>query len=108
MTVNTVFGPRPPQEGEWDCQCARCGSSVHWQECTNCEDGYSDHDCGDDCCCCLYPEPNVVCDYCDGYSGWYACLSSSIWCDANPLPGREDIKRGTIEWYPDPQQDPTP
>lgn len=24
------------------------------------------HDCGEDCCSCLEPEPNVTCDVCDG------------------------------------------
>ena len=44
-----------------------------WIECWNCEDGYSDHDCGDDCCCCADPEPNVRCDICRGKGGWFRC-----------------------------------
>ena len=98
----SVFGDYPPHgEGDWDVQCARCGSSCEWVRCDNCEDGYDDHDCGEDCCCCAYPEPNVVCDICRGRCGWYRCLSSKEWCEANPLPGREQTPRHTFEWFPD-------
>ena len=87
----------------WECQCARCGSSCDWQECYNCEDGASHHDCGDDCCCCLDPLPNVRCEVCNGNGGWWRCLSDYDWCNNNPMPGREDTKRGMFEWFPDPQ-----
>lgn len=43
-----------------------------WIECWNCEEGYSHHDCGEDTCCCLYPENNVRCDICRGRGGWYS------------------------------------
>lgn len=100
MPSKSVISDRPPHDGrDWDCQCARCGSSCDWTDCGQCDDGYSDHDCGDDCCCCLYPEPNVVCDLCDGYGGWYTCLSGGEWCKANPLEGRENVDRGKIEWF---------
>lgn len=84
---------------EIDCQCARCGSSVHTERCEHCEDGFDGHDCGEDCCCCLYPEDNVPCQYCDGTGVWHTCLSSPEWCNGNPLPGREAVERGAIEWY---------
>lgn len=51
------------------CDHANCT----WEDCYNCEEGYSDHDCGEDTCCCLNPEPNVVCDVCDGKGGWWKC-----------------------------------
>ncbi len=42
-----------------------------WIDCWNCGgEGYSDHDCGEDTCCCLHPEDNVVCDICHGNGGW--------------------------------------
>jgi hypothetical protein len=42
-----------------------------WIDCWKCGgEGYTDHDCGEDCCCCLNPEPNVRCDECDGKGGW--------------------------------------
>jgi hypothetical protein len=52
-----------------------------WEECDNCGgEGVSGHDCGEDCCCCLYPEDNVTCDFCDGAGGRYVCFGN---CDVN-------------------------
>ncbi len=50
-----------------------------WAECWNCDTeagtyGFSHHDCGEDCCVCLKPEPNVKCDICNGKGGWHVCL----------------------------------
>lgn len=57
-------------------ECEKCHAEKEWKECYNCdEDGFSDHDCGEDCCCCLHPEPNVVCDICEGHGGWYVCYA---------------------------------
>lgn len=53
--------------------CGHCGWELEWRDCYNCEDGFSYHDCGEDCCCCLHPEPNVQCDICDGKGGWWQC-----------------------------------
>jgi len=54
--------------------CPRCGCcEMFWQECENCEDGYSSHDCGEDTCCCADPIDNVVCDICRGACGWWRC-----------------------------------
>lgn len=58
-----------------DPYCEHCGQDLDWEDCGQCEDGYSYHDCGEDCCCCLYPEPNVVCDQCDGNGGWWLCTN---------------------------------
>lgn len=64
--------------------CKKCGSTVYWEKCPNCDDyGYSHHDCGEDTCCCLNPENNVPCDWCDGKGGWYKCLS----CDSEKQGG---------------------
>lgn len=58
--------------------CERCGGDTYYQTCWNCAgEGTDGHDCGEDCCCCLYPEDNVPCDICDGEGGWHACLDSS-------------------------------
>ena len=47
-------------------------------DCWNCGGaGYSDHDCGEDCCACLYPEDNVRCDICRGKGGYYICGTCS-------------------------------
>lgn len=98
---NTVIADHPPADGrEWSCQCARCGSSCDWSECDWCGgEGVDGHDCGEDCCCCSYPDDNVTCDICCGTGGWWTCLSSASFCLQNPLPGREDIKRGNAEWF---------
>ena len=102
--IESFFGPMPPtdrqpmEDEEWECQCARCGSSCDYTRC-ECEDGYDGHDCGEDCCACLHPEENVVCEQCDGHGGWYRCLSSPEFCEANPIERRERVKRGQIEWY---------
>lgn len=60
--------------------CQRCGCcNQDWEECTNCEEGYSSHECGEDCCNCLDPRPNVICDICEGKGGWHVCLGH---CDS--------------------------
>lgn len=41
-----------------------------WVHCESCIDGFVGHDCGEDCCPCLYPEDNVKCQICDGEGGW--------------------------------------
>lgn len=97
------IGPVPPDSFykhgiEIDFQCARCGSSIESEHCDQCEDGFCDHDCGEDCCCCAEPELNVPCEYCDGTGVWRRCISLPEWCEANPLPGRENVQRGQIEW----------
>jgi hypothetical protein len=55
------------------------------------------------------PEPHVVesdtqCARCGSSSGWddeaeaWRCLSSLEWCEANPLPAREDVP---ARWTPE-------
>jgi hypothetical protein len=58
----------------YDPLCPKCGGAMGWVHCPNCENGYSHHDCGEDCCCCANPYPNVVCDVCHGYSRWWSCV----------------------------------
>lgn len=48
-----------------DEPCPKCGADTYKRRC-GCDGGFSHHDCGEDTCCCLHPEPNVVCDECDG------------------------------------------
>jgi hypothetical protein len=79
---------------ELNCQCARCGSSVNSELCDyfECEDGYR-FDCEDGI---MDDEP---CPECHGHPIFHQCLSSREFCEANPLPGRESVDRGSIEWY---------
>lgn len=41
----------------------------------------------------------MQCSICEGYGGWWHCLSSPEWCKANPLDGRAAVERGAIEWF---------
>ena len=97
----TIIAPTPPRDGrDWDCQCARCGSSVGWMECETCGgEGIDGHDCGEDCCCCADPDENVRCGICDGEGGWPVCASSVEWCSAHPIAGRAQVEGGAIEWF---------
>jgi hypothetical protein len=98
--TKNVIGECPNDGRQWECQCARCGSSLEFEECDNCAgEGVYGHECGEDTCCCLHPEDNVPCNYCGGKGNYPQCLSVSTWCEANPLPGRENVKRSTPEWF---------
>lgn len=98
----TWIGENPPDDGqEYDCQCARCGSSIAWERCGNCG-GEGVTQLGE-----LYeqdplwyePGDYESCHQCDGEASWGICLSSPEWCAANPIFGREAVERGTIEWF---------
>ena len=53
--------------------CPQHGEKV-WHECEQCGgEGVYGHDCGEDVCCCLYPEDNMRCDICRGKGGWWHC-----------------------------------
>lgn len=44
----------------------------NWVRCEQCGGvGFEGHDCGEDCCACLDPRPNIRCDICGGKGGWY-------------------------------------
>jgi len=68
-------------------QCARCGSSMSVEDCEWCPatGWYND----------VYDPSCHVC-HGSGIGRW--CLSSPEWCEANPLPGRENTERHTVEW----------
>lgn len=68
-------------------QCARCGSSIGWEDCPTCAACMRSHD----------PDPH--CPACGGSGASNFCLSSAEWCEANPLPGHENIPRHTVEWF---------
>lgn len=98
---DTVIAARPPDDGrEWDCQCARCGSSVVYDDCYHCggggvvspddwdaEDGWDGE------------EDEENCTECGGLGGFPCCISDADWCEARPRPGREQTERGKVEWY---------
>lgn len=75
---------------EDEYQCARCGSTMAWEDCGTCSAvagldryGFGDPDC----------------PTCNGEGRMGVCLSSRGWCEENPLPGREDVARHTIEHF---------
>jgi hypothetical protein len=79
-------------------QCARCGSSIIFEDCPECGgEGYSGHDCGEDSCCCADPEENIPCDMCYGSGTLARCSSSREYCGEHPLHGRNNVKRSTPE-----------
>jgi hypothetical protein len=54
--------------------CWRCQSELEQVECETCYgEGVDGHDCGEDSCICLNPEPNVTCSTCGGFGGWSWC-----------------------------------
>lgn len=82
--TDVIFADYPPSDGrEWDCQCARCGSSCSHEWCWDCN---GDCECGH-------------CSTCRGHGGWWCCLSSLEWCRAHPIKGRENVPHGEIEWF---------
>lgn len=75
-----------------DGYCPHCGQDLEWMDCDQCEDGMSFHDCGEDCCACLYPENNVVCGQCGGAAGWH-------WCSNTLCPAKQEVnnRHSTID-----------
>jgi hypothetical protein len=56
-------------------ECPKCHGDADIYECWNCGgEGYSEHDCLDDTCCCLHPYNNVRCDICRGKGSYSVCL----------------------------------
>jgi hypothetical protein len=75
MTAQTVYE-------ETEAPMCECGSEKFWRECWDCGgEAYTHHDCGEDCCCCLDPEDNVLCETCEGACGWYQCSQCHPWED---------------------------
>lgn len=75
-----------------ELQCKRCGSSMYWESCPDCDGGLVlDDD--------FYANLDATkpCASCDGEGGKWICLSTAEWCDSHPLPGREDVPRSIVE-----------
>ena len=99
MAYDSFIGARAPKFDDrvWDCQCARCGSSVVSEECWECfGEGYFELS-GDN------PDATELCDVCDGTGGLLVCCSSEEWCAEHPLPGRPEEARGLFEWFAIPE-----
>lgn len=108
MSHQSVIADWPPRDGqEWDCQCARCGSSVDdGESCWQCfGEGDLGSACIDDLCYgneeCIHGDSEVItCDICGGRGVLPpTCLSGAEWCEAHPMPGRDATPRGSLEWF---------
>lgn len=79
---------------EYVNQCARCGSSIHYTDCIDCDgEGvvlvFPDEDDPDD--------TGYECPECDGDGFIAVCMSTWEWCADHPLPGRKHVSRGTVQ-----------
>lgn len=55
-------------------RCNYCGAEMERVTCYACGgEGVDGHDCGEDVCCCLYPEDNELCDVCNGRGRYWEC-----------------------------------
>lgn len=99
MADTKLGGSCPRDVREWDVQCGRCGSSMRFEHCDGCVDGFQGHDCGEDSCACAEPADNVTCGICGGAGGFHICLSSEAFCKAHPREGRGLVERSTPEWF---------
>jgi hypothetical protein len=71
-----------PDEEFGPC-CDVCGAEMDWEDCDRCGgEGLDGHDCGEDACCCLYPEDNETCDQCEGRGGWWYCYNAPYHSEA--------------------------
>jgi len=85
----------------WDCQCARCGSSLYWEQCGRCggEGITAPGELFEEDPLWYDQEAYEACHQCDGEGSWPLCCSGYDWCLFNPLPGRIEIPSGTPEWF---------
>jgi hypothetical protein len=101
-SLDRLVGPDHPHDGrDWECQCARCGSTLEWESCEACG-GEGITGPGE-----LYEQDPLwydeddyePCHQCNGEASWPICVSTPEWCEANPMPGREKTPRHTPEWF---------
>ncbi len=74
-----------------EVRCRRCGSDMAHTDCPSCQDSVVE--------ALSYDGDYEPCETCGGEGGWWFCLATSTWCQANPLPGREAELRSTPEFF---------
>lgn len=74
--------------------CAACDCEAESYQC-DCENGFDGHDCGEDCCCCAYPEENVRCEACYGRGVQHYCENRD--CAEHELWNRVELANLTEE-----------
>ena len=83
-----------------DIPCPKCGHDTASRRCDaiDCEDG-GYHDCGEDCCACLYPEPNTPCEECHGRGRFSWCRHCG-WdlLEKRYLNGKSELAPADLEW----------
>lgn len=67
--------------------CQRCGGDVTWEDCENCNEGYTEEDSDSG----LFEH---TCEVCEGTGGKYGCAESASYCQNNPMPWCEGKARG--------------
>lgn len=100
--LHQVVGHDHPNDGrQWECQCARCGSSLAWESCNVCggEGITGPGELHEEDPLWYDPDDYEPCSQCGGVAAWPVCLSTPEWCEANALPGRTGMKCSTPEWF---------
>lgn len=91
-----IGGRQPDHYRDWECQCARCGSTLDFEPCTRCGgQGYLENGQDED----GQWEDDDRCEECLGRATFPVCMSGDEYCQANPIKGRESIQRNTPEWF---------
>lgn len=87
-----------PSSAHEHINCGRCGGDTDFERCDQCEDGYTFPGELYESDPLWYDEDDTQpCQTCRGEGGFRFCCNSETWCEANPRPGREEVKRGTLE-----------
>lgn len=92
---------REARQWDWNYQCARCGSSLDFEQCSECGgEGTTQPGELHEYDPLWYDEDDIeTCHLCDGQASFPYCCSSYLWCLTHPLPGRIEIPPSTPEWF---------
>lgn len=100
--MSNVIAENPPNDGRrWECHCARCASSMEFEDCGSCGgEGITGPGELHEQDPLWYDEGDYeICHQCGGAGGWLLCMARAEWCNRHPLPGRIEIASSTTEWF---------